>query len=150
MIPSQTGEYALRAMAWLVSQESNTAVRAADLSDETEIPPDYLLKILRRLVLAGILDSQKGRGGGFSLRRRPEEILFKEILAAVDGYPSADRCSFGWGTCNLSDPCPLHGAWSEMVEAFSNWASKTTLADVRDGQWSATRGSRRRRARKKR
>ena len=63
-------------------------VRASDLSAGTGIPVHYLSKILRRLVLAGVLTSQKGQGGGFSLSRAPEEIPFADILAAVDVYPT--------------------------------------------------------------
>ncbi|MCP4007711.1 MAG: Rrf2 family transcriptional regulator [bacterium] len=130
MVLSQTAEYALRAAAWLAANPDETPVRARDLSNETGIPAPYLAKILRRLVVAGVLESYKGVGGGFELARPPSEIPFTEILAAVDAYPGDDRCVFGWGACDPSDPCPLHPAWVQMSEAFRSWASTTTLADV--------------------
>jgi Rrf2 family protein len=127
---SQTAEYALRAMAWLACESPEAPVRARDLSDGAQIPTPYLAKILRRLVLAGVLESRKGQGGGFSLARPLEEITFRDILAAVDAYPAPSRCAFGWGSCDPEHPCPLHESWSLMSEHFQGWASTTTLAAV--------------------
>ena len=130
-ILSQTAEYALRAMAWLALRPPRTPVRAKDLSGGTGIPTYYLAKILRRLVLAGVLESQKGQGGGFVLARPASEITFLDVLAAVDASPTPERCAFGWGTCDAQHPCPLHGSWGEIYQAFTKWASGTTLAEVR-------------------
>ncbi|UCE86415.1 MAG: Rrf2 family transcriptional regulator [Deltaproteobacteria bacterium] len=127
---SQTAEYALRAMVWLAAHSPEEPVRASDLSSGTGIPVHYLSKILRRLVLAGVLTSQKGQGGGFSLARSPEKIRFADILAAVDVYPTSDRCAFGWGDCSAFNPCPLHRSWSGLSRSVREWADTTTLADV--------------------
>jgi len=132
MLLSQTAEYALRAVVWLAAHGEEGPVRASDLSGATGIPVHYLAKILRRLVLAGVLTSQKGQGGGFSLARPPQEIRFLDVLEAVDAYPSEERCAFGWGDCNAADPCPMHPSWSRLAEAVKEWAHSTTLADVRD------------------
>ena len=131
MLLPQTAEYALRAMAWLASAPPDDPVRAEDLSVETDIPPQYLSKVLRRLVLAGLLQSRRGHGGGFTLSRRPQDIRFLDVLAAVEAYPAAGRCVFGWGACDAENPCPLHDAWLGMSESFRDWAANTTLAQVR-------------------
>jgi len=130
MIVSQTAEYALRAMAWLALVPTGSPTRAAELSEATGIPSHYLSKVLRRLVLAGLLTSQKGQGGGFRLARPAEEISFLEILAAVDAYPTEGRCAFGWGSCDEANPCPLHGAWSRLSGGVRDWAHSTMLAEV--------------------
>jgi Rrf2 family protein len=130
MLLSQTTEYALRAMAWLATAPGGEPVRAVDLSSATGIPTHYLSKILRRLVLAGLLDSQKGQGGGFSLSRAPREIAFIHILSAVDAYPTQGRCAFGWGECDSTDPCPLHNSWSQLGDRILAWASDTSLEEI--------------------
>ncbi len=127
---SQTAVYALRAMACLAILPPDTAVRAKDLSESTGVPPHYLSKIMRRLVLAGLLESRKGHGGGFSLSRSPEKIFFAEILAATDGLPEPNTCAFGWGQCDAENPCPLHPSWSRLLEAFEGWTGTTTLAEA--------------------
>lgn len=131
LLRSQTGEYALRAMAWLAIVSPEAPVTALDLSRGTGIPAHYLSKVLRRLVRAGLLASRKGMGGGFVLARPPETIRFIDILGAVDVLPPANRCAFGWGACDSSAPCPLHDSWGRIYELFSDWASATTLAQVR-------------------
>ncbi len=131
MLLPQTAEYALRAMAQLAAMPPDTPVRARDLSRDTEIPPEYLSKILRKLVLAGLLQSRKGHGGGFSLALRPREIRFMDILAAVGAYPAHGRCVFGWGDCNATHPCLLHDVWLGMSDSFRDWATNTTLDQIR-------------------
>lgn len=130
---SQTAEYALRAMAWMALVEPAAPVLARELSEGSGVPPHYLAKILRRLVLAGLLVSQKGRGGGFVLARPAEEIRFRDVLAAVDAYPSGERCVFGWGACDAQQPCPLHSSWSQLSSSFQEWSAEMTLASVQQG-----------------
>jgi len=139
MIVSQTAEYALRAMAWLATVPRGEPVRAADLSLSTGIPTHYLSKVLRRLVLAGLLDSQKGQGGGFTLSRPAAEIPFIDILAAVDAYPTEGRCAFGWGSCDELHPCPLHASWSRLNDQIREWASNTNLAEIADAALTDSR-----------
>jgi Rrf2 family protein len=127
---SQTAEYAIRAMSAIATIPPGIKIRAADLGKGTGIPAPYLSKILRRLVLADLLDSQKGQGGGFSLARPAAEIPFIDILNAVDALPTEDRCAFGWGNCDQNSPCPLHGPWSRLSHQIQAWANDTNLAEV--------------------
>lgn len=136
---SQTAEYALRVMTVLAQHPPGTLLLARDLTLESGIPGQYLAKILRRLVLAGLLESRKGRGGGFVLARPAAEVTFRDVLAAVDAFPREDRCAFGWGQCDPSQACPLHAAWTGMSAHFQRWARTSTLASVRATQAGSTR-----------
>lgn len=127
---SQTAEYALRAMTRLAQAKDEPALRAADLAADTHVPVHYLSKVLRRLVAAGLLESQKGHGGGFTLKRAAEQIRFADVLDAMGEAPVEGHCAFGWGNCDSKRPCPLHPAWTVLNGALQDWASKTTLADV--------------------
>jgi Rrf2 family iron-sulfur cluster assembly transcriptional regulator len=127
---SQTAEYAFRAMACLAQERPGPALRATDLSALTHVPVHYLSKVLRRLVAAGLLSSQKGHGGGFELSRPATEIRFADVLAAVGEAPAQGRCAFGWGNCDARHPCPLHPAWSALTDSLMKWADTTTLSDV--------------------
>jgi Rrf2 family iron-sulfur cluster assembly transcriptional regulator len=117
-------------MAGLATVPAGTPVRATDLSRATGVPPHYLAKVLRRLVLAGLLVSQKGQGGGFSLARSTDDISFLDILIAVDAFPDENRCAFGWDVCDEAHPCPLHGVWSHLDDVLRAWATTSTLTDV--------------------
>jgi Rrf2 family protein len=127
---TQTAEYALRALALLARLPRGESLRAADLAAETGVPPHYLSKVLRRMSVAGILEAQKGHRGGFALARRPRDVQFAEVLEALGAGPDRDRCAFGWGKCSEAEPCPLHPAWSRLVEAFERWTTTSTLADL--------------------
>jgi Rrf2 family iron-sulfur cluster assembly transcriptional regulator len=130
MFISQTAEYAIRAMSAIATLPEGIKIRSTDLGQGTGIPGPYLSKILRRLVLAGLLVSQKGQGGGFSLARPAGEIPFIDILNAVDAFPTDGRCAFGWGSCDQLSPCPLHNAWSRLNNQLRDWANDTNLAEV--------------------
>jgi len=127
---SQTAEYAIRAMATIATLPPGNMVRATDLGESTGIPSSYLSKILRRLVLADLLVSQKGKRGGFRLSRPAGQIQFIEILNAVDAFPAEGRCAFGWGLCEELKPCPLHRPWRRLKDRVQDWAHNTTLAEV--------------------
>ncbi|MCO5165938.1 MAG: Rrf2 family transcriptional regulator [Planctomycetes bacterium] len=128
---SATAEYALRAMTHLASLPPGTSARATDLEAVTGTSAPYLAKVLRKLVVAGLLVSQKGHHGGFSLARPPAEVRFLDVLEAVGHRPDPTRCAFGWGECDPDAPCPLHDAWSRLTASFREWATTTTLAGVR-------------------
>jgi Rrf2 family iron-sulfur cluster assembly transcriptional regulator len=130
MFISQTAEYAIRAMSAIATLPEGIKIRSTDLGQGTGIPAPYLSKILRRLVLAGLLVSQKGQGGGFSLARAAGQISFIDILNAVDAFPSDGRCAFGWGNCDQLSPCPLHNSWSRLNNQLRDWATDTNLAEV--------------------
>ncbi|MFQ5569755.1 MAG: RrF2 family transcriptional regulator [Rhodothermales bacterium] len=128
---TQTAEYALRVLAHMTTLPEGTTSRAQDLSDITDIPLHYLSKIMRRLVNAGLLRSQKGHGGGFKIAKPLTKIRFIDVLQAVDYEVEPTSCVFGWERCNSAQPCPLHPFWSHLKEDFTHWAENYTLADVK-------------------
>jgi Rrf2 family iron-sulfur cluster assembly transcriptional regulator len=127
----QTAEYALRAVARIAAQPAGKPLLARDLAADARIPREYLAKILRRLVTAGILESRRGRGGGFSLARGASSFRLKDVLLAVDAFPRGGRCAFGLGACDSRRPCALHSGWNRLSADFQRWASETTFADLR-------------------
>ncbi len=126
----QTVEYALRAMAYIANLPPDVAVRAQDLAAATNVPPHYLSKLMRRLVVAGLLKSQKGHHGGFVLAMPPRYIRALDIMMAADFHPNPTHCAFGWGNCRPAEPCPLHPVWSSLNETICTWAAMTTLVDM--------------------
>jgi len=135
MILNQTAEYAFRAMACLAICHNEGPLRASDLSEKTNIPPFYLSKVMRRLVVAGLVGSQRGRGGGFHLMRAPATIRFAEILDAIDYRSDHGRCAFGFGQCSEHLPCPLHDTWRRLQGSFDMWAQEHTLADATESEY---------------
>lgn len=123
-----TAEYALRAMAQIAALGVDGALRAKDLSELAHVPTPYLSKILRRLTAAGLLESEKGHGGGFRLTRPPSKISFADIFAALGEELDSNRCAFGWGDCDKKHPCLLHPAFSQLKGQLGAWSKSSTLA----------------------
>ncbi|GEM_PF-657937 len=130
MIPHQTAIYALRAMAALALLEDGKRLRSLELAGRTGIPTHYLSKVMRKLVVAGLVDGLKGHGGGFRLNRPAAEIRFRDILLATEFDPEEKVCAFGWPACDELRPCPLHSSWSRFKSCLIDWADQTTLDEV--------------------
>ena len=127
MILPQTAIYALRAMAVLANLAPGESIRSRELAERAELPAHYVSKVMRRLVVGGLVESQKGHGGGFKLSRAPDRIEFQAILHAMDVEIELGRCVFHYRACDARNPCQLHDAWATLQDALERWATGTTL-----------------------
>ena len=82
---SRTVAYAVQATLQLAQSKSDAPVPCSQLASEGHMPERFLLQILRHLVTHGILHSTRGVEGGYSLKRKPEEISLLEVIEAIDG-----------------------------------------------------------------
>jgi Rrf2 family protein len=130
MLLNQTAVYGLRAMAVLAALPPMEPIRALELSERTDVPHQYLAKVMRRLVVAGLVRSQRGHGGGFMLARPARAIRIGDVLRATDSELEGGRCAFGFGACDPADPCALHPVWSRFNDNVLKWAEGSTLADL--------------------
>lgn len=130
MYVSQSSEYAFRAMACLAGLDAGAALKAQEIADAVGAPAHFLSKVLRKLVVAGLVSSQKGHGGGFALAKPASVIRFADILVAT-GVEDDEHCAFGWARCNRTRPCPMHHAWVDLKDRCRAWAESHHLADIR-------------------
>src|ERR1700681_4500437 len=82
---TKKADYGLMAMKHLAEHADKGACSAKDVSDAYGIPPEALAKILQRLVKAGLLHSQHGTNGGYTLARDGHAISAFEVIRAIDG-----------------------------------------------------------------
>lgn len=88
---SQTAEYAMRAVVWLAAHDDGLhAVEA--IAEGTHVSRSYLSKVLNMLCRAGIVEAQRGPGGGCRLLHRPRDITLLSVLNAVDPIGRIDDC----------------------------------------------------------
>lgn len=132
MIQTDSGKYAIRAMAYIASREDpREPISAAEVADAEDIPPYYLAKVLQDLARSGILTSVRGRGGGFSLTRKPAEIPVMEILEAVENVRKlTTECILGLDQCNEEVSCPMHTTWKAFRERLMGRLDQMTVADL--------------------
>lgn len=86
---SQTVEYALRAMVFLAKGDHHTTP-AQVIAGQIHVPERYMSKVMRALVVAGLVESRRGPGGGFTLTRAPRDISMLAVVEAVDPLPPAN------------------------------------------------------------
>lgn len=127
---SRSSEYAIRALTYLASQPPDSFHLAQDMARELGIPPAFLGKVLQPLVTAGILGSQRGRGGGFRLARKPAEVHLTDIIVTQENLDRSRQCVLGQGECSDAHACPLHSEWRSRTDSFLHHLETTTLADL--------------------
>ncbi len=128
---SGTAEYALRAVVYLARENDlGKHVRANDLAEAVNVPRNYLSKILHELSRGGVLQSTRGKGGGFRLAVPPEELSLLHIVSLFDQIGEQRRCLLGRLECSDRDPCPVHGRWKATAEQIAAFFRDTTVADV--------------------
>jgi Rrf2 family protein len=130
MIFSNSTEYAIRGLAELGCRLTGPSVLLDQLVAGTDLPRDFMAKIFQKLVRAGLLRSQKGRGGGFAFARPMHEITLMQIVEAVEGPQLLDRCVVGLSVCNDSMPCPQHDLYKPIRQRLKDYLSTTTVADL--------------------
>jgi Rrf2 family nitric oxide-sensitive transcriptional repressor len=125
---SQTVEYALRAACYL-AQQAPAARTTHQIAEATHVPAAYLSKVLQSLNRAGIIQSQRGVGGGISLVVDPAELSILTVVNAVDPIQRIRTCPLGLESHGVR-LCPLHKRLDNALAAFEAAFRDTTLAEV--------------------
>ena len=128
MILSQTVEYALRAVVLLADQMDQPQTNP-QIAEVTQVPPGYLFKVLQSLGRAGLVNSQRGAGGGFTLARAPEEISLLEVINAIDPIQRIKTCPLGIES-HGKRLCPLHRKLDDATKHIESLFAETTVADL--------------------
>ena len=119
LIFSRQCEYAIQAILYLVRERKNKNTSIKELTDALHIPYHFLAKILQNLTHKGLLHSQKGLSGGFSLARPANQVTLFEIIEAIDGNGLMHNCILGFPECTSANPCALHEQWLKSREGIS-------------------------------
>ena len=127
---SQTVEYALRAVVHL-AYEAPDARTTAQIAEATQVPKDYLAKILQHLSKQGIVATQRGVGGGVSLAKDPVDLTILDVVLAVEpeSVKRTLTCPLGLKT-HGARLCPLHKRLDDAVALVEQAFGKTTLAEI--------------------
>ena len=130
MLPiSRSSEYAIRALTYLAQNREGFRL-ANDMAAALGIPAPFLGKVLQPLVSRGVLQSQRGRNGGFRLARPPEEITLFQVVDSQEHLGGVRQCFLGQAECTDERACPLHEYWKHASGAFLARMVNTTLADL--------------------
>jgi len=126
-----TSQYALQALIYIAQQPSDELISSARIAEETGVPPKYLSVLLRELVRHRVLESTRGKGGGFKLARPADVIMLETALRPFEPVLAAQRpCPFGNTTCSDENPCSGHDRWKLVRQAYNDLLQSTSIQDV--------------------
>ena len=128
---TQESDYALRIITALAGYDK--VIDANSLSEQTSVTQKFTLKILHKLVGAGIVSSFKGVKGGYLLKVKPEEITLRSIIELIDGPIVIVRCLETSEGCSLNQDktaCIYHHIFNTVSNDVARKLGNITIADV--------------------
>ena len=131
------GRYAVMALADLARHGGADALPLAAVAERQQISPTYLEQLFLKLRKAGIVDSARGRSGGYRLARPAQAISIAEIMAAVEEPWEMTRCrATGEAGCVGHARCLTHDLWDALSDHIQSFLQRATLADTIDGAFA--------------
>lgn len=139
---SQKAKYALRALLYLAVQPQGSSASIAEIAEGARAPKKFLEAILLEMKLAGLLESRRGRFGGYGLARPSRDISFADVIRVADGplalAPCASRTAFApCEDCTDVESCAIRSALiagrDAIASVLENWSLAQALGETRGG-----------------
>ncbi len=127
---TRQADYALRATVEVARMDFGDRAPTAIIAERQRIPLPFLAKIVSQLVVRGILEATRGASGGVSLARPAETITMLEIIEAIDGPITINRCTRDPAVCEMSATCPFCEIFTEAQQQLVSQLSHTSLAEL--------------------
>ncbi len=122
-------KYAVNALTELCALQNDGPVALSDISNRQNIEITYLEQLFRKLRLAGIVESVRGRKGGYIYAKDPLFISIKDIMNAVDEDLDATSCN-GSSSCHHGKKCNAHNLWSDLNNVVDSFLSNVTISHL--------------------
>jgi Rrf2 family protein len=129
---SANEEYGLRCLVRLGYASNGLTIPEISLAEG--VSPSYAAKILRALRKGGFVKAERGKEGGYTLARRPEEIAIGDVMTALGGrlFESGfcDNHSGQYAICTRSVDCSVRSLWRAVQVAVDQVLNQATLRDL--------------------
>ena len=134
---SHKAQYAFRALTYLVNKYDKGPVLISEIARKKSIPLKFLENILLELKHAGILESKKGKGGGYYIKNNPSKTSVASVVRIVDGPIAMLPCIslYFYEKCKNCDEknCGLHDIMEKVRDATLKILENRTLQDLATG-----------------
>ena len=129
------GRYAVMAMADLARNGAGGAVALSGIAERQRISPAFLEQIFLKLRRAGLVESERGRAGGYRLARPAAMIAVGEVMEAAEEPVEMTRCAAdGLTGCIGHERCLTHDLWDVLGDRIREYLQEVSLQDVIDGK----------------
>ncbi|MGN1404853.1 MAG: RrF2 family transcriptional regulator [Erysipelotrichaceae bacterium] len=132
MLISTKGRYAVRVLCDMaINNGHEQYISLPEIAARQEISLKYMEKIMLLLVKGNIIDSVHGKGGGYRLKRKPEEYTILEILELTEETLAPVEClKKDAKDCPRKEKCPTVAMWKESYELLKNYYGNKTIKDL--------------------
>ena len=131
MLISTKGRYALRVMIDLAEHRSEEFISLREIALRQEISEKYLESIIRLLVKAKVVESLRGKGGGYRLRKAPEDYTADSILSLTEESLAPVAClEADSESCPRAARCKTLSLWQGLDQAIHSYLKSVTIADL--------------------
>lgn len=131
MLISTKGRYALRVMIDLAEHQSDAFISLKEIADRQEISEKYLESIIRMLVKARVLDSLRGKGGGYRLKKAPEQYTVGSILRLTEESLAPVSClEHDADACPRMAKCRTLSLWQGLDKVINDYLDHVTIGDL--------------------
>ena len=146
---SKKAKYGLRALLFLAKEHGQGPVLISEISQREGIPKKFLELILLDLKNQGVLQSKKGKGGGYFLAKAPQVVTLGHVIRALDGplapLPCVSQTAYvKCEECKDEMTCGIRIVMKEVRDATAKILDGTTLAEVLERVERIAKGSRER------
>lgn len=133
MMISTKGRYALRVMIDLAQNNTGQFISLKDVAERQDISMKYLEMIVAILNKGKLLESQRGKAGGYKLAKETKEYTIGEILNLTEGTLAPVNCIGKNGNkCDKADACMTLPLWQKLDSVIEDYLSSVTLQDLLD------------------
>jgi len=130
---TQSSEMGIHAVWFLALEAQEAPVLSTELARKAMVSETYLIKVLKRLVSAKILESRKGKKGGYRLKVDPRALSLAEVVRACEMDPAVYACQHDNRECrNEIETCPVCVTMARGERAMFDELAKTTIGDLVD------------------
>ena len=126
---SKLTDYGIVLLAHFAADARGSTHNAREMAEATGLSQPVASKMLKSLSAAGLLHSQRGSKGGYSLARRPEDVSVAEIIEALEGPIALMECSLP-GHCEQEPGCPVSAPWQRINRAIQGTLQSVSLAEL--------------------
>jgi Rrf2 family protein len=137
---SQTAKHALAALTVLAELPEGQYIGAGEIARDIDAPRNYLGKLLKTLADGGLVESQKGKNGGFRLARSAATVSLIQAVEPIDHVSRWSDCFLARGRCSDDCPCAVHDRWAKVRDAYLDFLKTTTIADLAARESASTSG----------
>ena len=123
-------DYALRCLVNLAEAGQGAVISVHTLAQTEDVPEDLLQKIMQALAAAGLVLPRRGRSGGFSLGKPPDQLNVLDVLETLQGPFAINRCFLGDGKCRHQQVCWLRNKLKALQDEMVAFFQGVTIADL--------------------